>query len=276
MSRTLIRWLACAAVLPALAGCFKSKVVVHVNADGSGQVVETSHAKTIDLGLPMAPTSPVDKAKERAAKAVANMGEGVTVESVSELPKDGDWQGVKVVYAFSDINKLQMVPVPLSSGDSAEEGQENAPPRKEEMVTFSFQEGAAGQSPKLTVHMPPLSKATGGATEEAPPEAMYGLLKQMFEDAEIQVAVQVDGAITNTNSKFVSKSNKAVGLLRMDLGRWVKDDAAFKQLMALDRNLDTAEVEKTFGSPPLNKYFKVEMQKDVDIEFTPAAESVTN
>jgi hypothetical protein len=309
MSRRVIRSAVALAALTLLAGCVKSKVVVHVNPDGSGRVVERSQMKLAGLAeLAGEGGFSSDQAAEAAAVA-QKMGEGVTVESVKEL-KSGDWIGAERVFVFSDISQLKLSLSPQGAGDEAAPGEDlgGGAEDEDQPVTFDFVPASADAPARLTVHVPevrsplggssgggdePEAVAAGGEDDEGDPapdgdsprelEAALGglgeamgealaeaMLKPMLEDAHIEVSIVVNGTIGDTNARYVSTSRKSVGIARMDLGKLSKNSAAFKALMKLNKAANREEAAGQLDSAPLNKYLRVETQEAVTIEFSGA------
>lgn len=278
-----------------LAGCIKAKTVVTVEKDGSGTVEQTMHTKALDLGFPgmekPTPEEELAAAREQAEKNAQKMGEGVTVQAVERAaPRDG-WSGIRTVYAFQDVTKLNVEPMPDAelggglqmggpgpggagfppAGPGAEPG-ETAPMEEEDdddPVRFEF---TAGPTPKLTILTPPMTPPA----EAGPPEgegnqqeqAMAQMMMMQFLDGMlVEVQVKVAGRITDTNAKYVSASRQIVGLLRMDFGALTKNPAAFGKLMSMGEGATSEEVEKQLQDPALGKHIKMETQERVEITF---------
>lgn len=289
MSRRLVLGVVGLMGLVLLAGCIKAKTVVTVEKDGSGTVEETVYMKGMDLPFPgMEKPSPDEefaKTREQAAQNAKKMGEGVTVESVERVaPRDG-WKGVRTVYAFQDVNKLAVAPMPDASfggvqvggqgpgmGGPPPAGADAAPQQEddeEEPVRFEF---TAEPTPKLTILTPPMTPpAEGGPPEggDNPQEqAMAKMMMAQFLDGMlVELQVKVAGKITETNAKYVSPSREIVGLLRMDFGALVKNPAAFGKMMAMEEDATREELEKQLQDPLLGKHFKMETKERVEITF---------
>jgi len=103
-----------------LSGCIKVRLVVKLNEDGSGQVVEeiVFGEKLVNASkrLTEGPTIDDLTSEKRVRERMAKMGEGVSLVSrdVEEQP-DGSVR-LLVVYAFEDISGLRLAPVPYGSG----------------------------------------------------------------------------------------------------------------------------------------------------------------
>jgi len=237
-------------VLFVFTGCIDHTTVVMVNKDGSGTVTEATY-----LGLAMQQMMQMAAAmggeqnasgglimsEEEMKEKAATMGEGVTFVSSKELKKQDGSTGVKVVYSFTDINKLKLSPDP----DAADKGQgmmgANQPaPEKSDPITFEFK---GGGSPSLVINLPQEDKTTAGEptpTEETPvpPSAQeIAMMKQMFTGMRFKIAVGVEGAIKKTNASYVSKdaenNDRYVTLFDVDMDKLMEDEGAFNKLISM-------------------------------------------
>jgi hypothetical protein len=296
MMRNVVPSLVGLAGLVLLAGCIESKTVVTVGKDGSGTVEQTVYFK--GMPLPMAgqktPSSQemLDAMRAQAAQTAQSMGEGVEVQSVEQLaPRDG-WKGMRIVYAFSDIGKLRVGPVPeINPGQLQMGGQgrsmegfrpggagpgagpaPGAMPASlggKEQLRFDF---TPEPTPKLTLIMPPMTPPAGAGTPPAgqDPQAQAmakAMMAQFLDGMLMEFRVKVDGQITSTNAKYVSRDRQVVGLLRADFGALVKDSAALDKMLAMGQAATPEEVEKQFQDPDVAGYIKVETQEQVEIAF---------
>ncbi len=270
MKRLLLPALAAAAAL-SLSSCFQSEIVIHLNKDGSGTLVETTTvgAQMIAMMGQMAglggeaekdkdPLAEMYSAEE-ARKKVANYGEGVTFVKVEKIDADGK-KGGRATYKFADINKLKINP------DAGTSGLESSIPAPEEVkeaekkadpMTFSYSGG------KLAIKLPqPDEKKAGG--EEAPkpelgeqdPQQME-MMKNMMGDMRFSVKLVADGGISETNATY--SEGGTITLMDMDFGKIVKNDAAFKKLQTLDQK-DPAAFKTAFKDV---EGLKMETKKEV-------------
>src|SRR3546814_12219325 len=74
----------------------------------------SSEVCSADLAAPAEPTAEEKLAETRASaeKTAAAMGEGVSFKEVEALPAQNGRQGVRIVYAFTDINKVTLAVMP--------------------------------------------------------------------------------------------------------------------------------------------------------------------
>ena len=294
-------------------GCIELKTIVTVEKDGSGTVeqtvyytemdagafgmtfdVEGAEANGFDFGDAVKKPSEEEKlatTRAQAEKIAASMGEGVTLQTVEPLPPRNGRKGVRIVYAFKDINKLRVDPLPevtlggggmqigdaggpdLGAGDFPADGQfgESPAPAAEEegdKVRFEF---AADPKPTLTIYTPdvtPPSDAQPVEDDDPQAKAMASMMmKQMLDGMLLEFRVRLNGRLTDTNATYASRKFNAVGLYRMDFGNLVKNQAALDKLLSMDSAADADTVKKQLQDPALARYLKLEMKERVNVSF---------
>lgn len=280
-----------AVLLATTAGCLESKMVVNVQKDGSGTVEHTMYMKDMGMmGMSMegakqpSPEEQLQSIKASAEKNAAKMGEGVTVKSVEALPARDQWKGYRTVYAFTDISKIKVTMMPeMDMGGGASMGMTAGPDgpgadpaakpankQGKDVVTFQF---ASGETPKLTVVMPPFelpsenAAGAGGPGEKPADPAMMAMMGPMFDGMLIELQVKVAGTVTNTDARYLNKSKTSVGLARMEIGSLFKDQAAMKKMQELEKIKDEAAAKEALKDPALAKYMMFEMKEKIEIEF---------
>jgi hypothetical protein len=247
-----------------------------------------------DMPLPMAgqktpsPQELLAAARTQAAQTAQSMGEGVAVQTVEQLaPREG-WKGMRIVYAFADVGKLRVGPVPEvnlgglqmgGQGPSMEgfppggagpaPGASPAPQDDAEQLRFEF---TTEPTPTLTLLMPPMTPPGGAgpppAAQDPQAQAMAKAMMAQFMDGMLmEFHVKVDGKITRTNATYVSTNRKVVGLLRVDFGALVKDPAALDKMISMQQATTPEEVEKQLQDPQIAKYVKIETKQQVEIAF---------
>jgi hypothetical protein len=263
--------LAAPVLLLALAGCITDTTTVKVKADGSGTVekVTIMSAEKAAMLAAMAKQMGGDAAKpaelfsvEKSKAAAAKMGEGVTFVSAEPIktPKE---EGIKAVYAFTDITKLK-----LSSGPEAPEGAGPGEPKKEEekeQVRFKLAKLPNGNALVTAVFE---EKGRAAAEKKAAPKEPEAgelmMMKQVLGGLKISVIVEPQGTVVKTNSPY-NEAGK-VTLLEFDLDPILKDDALLKKFAASqDQNLSFEEARVMFKDVP---GLKLPPAKEVTIEFT--------
>jgi hypothetical protein len=218
-----------------LTGCLQVEKIVKLNADGSGTIEETVVlTKSALAGLQQmaagfggdkggkAPALP-DIADEAKLKAAAvKMGDGVTL--VSSKKVDGEQgQGFTAIYAFTDINKLKLDQNP---GDALpDSGKAKASVGKKEPITFHFTKGSPAE---LTFAMPVPEFKPKKEQPEGMEDMAMQMMKQMFKDMRISLALEVQGKITETNAEY--RDGSRVTLMDMDFNKLLADPEKFKAL----------------------------------------------
>ncbi len=223
-------------VMLGLTGCLQMEQIVKLKPDGSGTVEETVVLSKAGLAAMEQMVGAIggdkkteggsampdlyDEAKIKAA--AAKMGDGVTFVSAERI--DGErGKGFKAVYAFTDVNKLKLDQNP---GDALpDSGGPKPAANKKEPILFQFDKGSPAQ---LTLKMPaPEFKA-----KEPQPEGMEDMamqmMKQMFKDMHISMAVEVEGTISETNAEY--RDGSRVTLMDMDFNKVMADPEKFKAL----------------------------------------------
>jgi hypothetical protein len=229
-------------LVPALmlaAGCMKGQRVIKVNADGSGTIVDTitlgEQAKGMLAGMEgMDKSTPAEKKakKETKLKAAATaMGEGVTYVSQVEN-KDG---GETITYAFKDISKIKIEPMPNPS--SADSKSSN-----EEPITFRF--AKTGANPVVTVVFPKPKPSTGEKKPEPKPEEIQqaiGMMKGMMAGLRVTSQLEVNGKLVKTSSPWGATGN-SVTLMEIDFDQL--DEAGLKKLAASGNDMPSPAMLK--------------------------------
>lgn len=262
------------------AGCFTSDSVIAVQPDGTGTVTNTILLKsaTMELLKNAGPFVEPDKggaaeggtpapkeffSEAKMREATASMGEGVTFESMQPLKREG-WEGVSVVYAFTDVSKLKY----NMRSESAVAATDSSP----KLLTFRFTPAAAATPAKLTIVLPleqalkERSKTTGQMPkmDDSPMgKAMLEQFKTMFEGLRASVAVEVAGPIVKTNADYVSGSK--VTLLAIDFNQMMASGADFEMFGAIsDGTIPLSEAREKLKT---TKGLSMQLQPEVNVEF---------
>jgi hypothetical protein len=272
-----------------LTGCITFLTEIKVRGDGSGTMVQTitmnpeQMKKTVEaiakqMGGTM--TESKDGAKKESPKATdkgpfkeddlkgkaADMGQGVTF--VSAEPIDTKTAaGVRVTYAFKDINKLSINPKP-----GAAMGMDAPGASSKEPVKFRFKRMPNGNA-VLTILMAHDKPDTKGPAASPPPPAspeasaqQQEMMKQMFKGLHMGMAVDVEGKIVKTNSPYVEGSK--VTLMDIDFDPLFSNEKGFK---ALSEKLEKAmgDDRKTMEALKGVKGLMIVTDPEVSIEFAP-------
>jgi hypothetical protein len=180
-----------------------------------------------------------DKANEKAAK----MGEGVSVEKVEKIDKDGK-KGARVTYKFADINKLKVSPDDATSGMEQGLGGEagakvEEAKKKSKPITFQLADG------KLTVNMPqpdltgdkPEGEAGEVSEEVAKPDAAEQaqaeqMMKAMFADMKVSFKLVIEPGIAECDATHVD--GNAITLMEMNFGELMTNPDGMKIMEKLE------------------------------------------
>lgn len=218
-----------------LTGCINSTTLIKLKADGSGTVEQTTLMNTAALKAMMpgaekqAGGSVINKADlERTA---ARMGKGVRLVSAEPARGANGFEGSKAIFAFDDINQIQVSQGPNMSGGT--DGRMAPEPGAEDPVRFTLTR--SGGTSTLTiafVDKPGSSKATQTNSTGDMPDLtnpmMMNMIKSMFAGFKINIDLEVVGTIVKTNAEYVTGSR--LTLLEMEMDALLADEAKLKAL----------------------------------------------
>jgi hypothetical protein len=192
--------------------------------DGDGKVESKPEARTDEAG-PFKENDLKEKARD--------LGDGVTFVSAEKIDTETA-AGVRVTYAFKDINRLSINPKP-----GAALGTEAAGSSAKGAVKFRFEKKK--EKSILTVVIPK-GKAPA-AEKEKPPAAQSAetdaqqlqMMRQMFRGMHIGLSVEVGGKLLKTDAPYVS--GNTVTLFDIDFDPLLSDA---KSLATLNEKLSGA------------------------------------
>jgi len=282
-----------------LTGCITFLTEINVRGDGSGTMVQTitmntgqmkesmdGIAKQMGAKTPESKIEPKEDTKNRPAaepevgqvkednlkgKAV-DLGTGVTFVSAENI-ETKTASGIRVTYAFKDINLLAVNPKP-----AAAMGTEGAGASSKDALKFRFNRMQNGNA-VLTVVLPeskpesrpeaPKEQKTTSPPAGSPGEPaqdMSMMIMQMFKGLHMGMSVNVEGKVVKTNSPYVEGSK--VTLIDIDFDPLLSDPKGFK---ALSEKMETAKGDdrKMMESLKGIKGLKITTDPEVLIEFTP-------
>ena len=219
----------------ALTGCINSTTLIKLNADGSGTVEQTTLMNTAALKAMMPGAEKqmgggvVNKADlERTA---ARMGKGVRLVAAEPAKGANGFEGSKAIFAFDDINQIQVSQGPSMSGST--DGRIDAEPTTQDPVRFTLTQ--SGGTSKLTIAFvdKPGGSSQGGTSSDMPDltnPMMMGMIKSMFAGFKLNIDLEVAGSIVKTNAEYVTGSR--LTLLEMDMDSLLADEAKLKALQS--------------------------------------------
>jgi hypothetical protein len=219
-----------------LTGCINSTTLVKVNADGSGTVEQTTlmNMAAIKGMMPGAEKQMGGAVVNRAdlERTAARMGKGVRLVSADPAKGANGWEGSKAVFAFDDINQIQVSQGPNMSGST--NGRMSSEPTSDDPVKFSLTR--AGGTSTLTIAF--IDKPATGVTMQTGDKPgdmpdltnpmLMGMIKSMFAGFKINIDLEVAGTIVKTNAEYVNGSR--LTLLEMDMDSLLADEAKLKAL----------------------------------------------
>lgn len=218
-----------------LTGCINSTTLVKVNADGSGTVEQTTlmNVAAIKGMMPGAEKQMGGAVVNRAdlERTAARMGKGVRLISADPAKGANGWEGSRAVFAFDDINQVQVSQGPSMSGSTDGRGPE---PTANDPVKFSLTRSGGTSTLTIAFVDKPatgVSMQTGDKPGDMPDltnPMLMGMIKSMFAGFKINIDLEVAGAIVKTNAEYVNGSR--LTLLEMDMDSLLADEAKLKAL----------------------------------------------
>jgi hypothetical protein len=221
-----------------LTACLNSTTLVKVKPDGSGTVEQTTLMNTAALKGMMGGASgqmngPMMN-KAELERTATRMGEGVRLVSSEPVKGDNGFEGVKAIFAFEDINKIQVNQGPPGMSGGTGDRTRSAEPTSDDPVRFKLTRNGATST--LSINF--IDKAPTGKTDvpTPPPGDMpdlsnpmiMNMMKAMFQGFKINVGLEVVGAIVKTNAEYVTGPH--ITLLELDVAELLADEAKFKAL----------------------------------------------
>lgn len=291
-----LRPLAVLALALVLSGCFQTKTLVRLNADGSGTVEETvlmssSMAMAIMMGgmdllseegdeEPEIPDGPYSM-EALEARATSLNATFASVEPVDILFGGG----YTAIYAFDDINTLQLTAGPDASlpdglgsqlvtgaGESMEYDEEGNPieasqeDESADLISFEYQDG------RLKVRMPRpdapevADEETDDEDEKSGPNASeFQQMKTILKDMRFSLAVELPSPVRETNASNVD--GQLMTLFDIDFGTLLNTPGAFEQIEALDLDGPPKFSASAMASFPTIPGFVFEHEQEVTVSF---------
>jgi hypothetical protein len=228
----LIRLLGVLLATFSLTACLNSTTLVKVKPDGSGTVEQTTLVNMAALkgtmGMQGAPNGPLMN-KADLERAAQQMGKGVRLVSSEPAKGEAGFEGVKAIFAFDDVNQIQ-----ISQGPSVGGGSRSAEPTSDDPVRFKLTRNGATSTlainfiDKAPVGNGDMPKPASGEMPDLTNPMIMNMIKAMFQGFKINVGLEVVGTIVKTNADYVS--GPRITLLEMDVAALLADEAKFKAL----------------------------------------------
>lgn len=270
--------LALIALLPLLAaGCLQHEVVVRVNGDGSGTIVERvvmSH-EFIEMFKQMsAPGKPFQlRTAEQLRQDASNYGEGVRLHSGKNIETQFG-RGYEAKYVFDDVTRLRIGQNPgdRMPGESSEGAGVDGSTGK--FTTFSLRRDRQSE---LVVHWPvdepsvdageePAASVENGGADAVGPtteeeRAALEMMTAAFKGMRMAVHVEVMGEIVETNATH--RDGSRVTLVEISFAELLSSEDALLQ-MAQQKPESVADLKEMMTLIP---GLKLEIEPEVAIRF---------
>jgi hypothetical protein len=237
MNMRFLRMVSIATATLSLTACLNSATLIKVKPDGSGTIEQTMLMNVATLKGMMAGLDPQGQVKqsstpfseEQLRQAADKLGKGVRFVSYTPLKEANGFEGAQAVYAFDDINAINIEQDP-NLGGAAPAGPGAA--KKSNPVKFNLTR--KGDSSVLTVTFD--EKTTAGNAPATPPPtapenvdpAMMQMIKQMFQGFKVAIDLEVLGKIVKTNADYVNGSR--ITLMEIDMAALLDDEAKLRAL----------------------------------------------
>ena len=269
-------------VLPLLlVGCIQVETIIRLKADGSGTIEKTvlvsrefinmmGMMKTLfqsDSTGEDSAEDPFDFDDEETLRANASkLGVGVRFLSAEKIDTD-KLEGVKAIYAFSDITQVRIDPG--MTGDIPSMDDEDAPESsREEYADIHFRKGNPA---RLVITFPREEDEDAPdemesdtlSLEEDEDSGMGRRFKSMMKDARITLKFQIEGRISETNATFWDGSE--VTLIDLEFAKFMDNLDAFNKLQS-SKNLPFETRRQLMADIP---GVKIELNDEVEIAFKP-------
>jgi hypothetical protein len=220
-----IRIFAFLAVASVATGCLRISYTLNLKPDGTGSITKVIAVSKQGAGM-MGGGTAILPTEAKLREEAAAMGPGV--KFVSATPhKDGAFEGITAVYSFDDVTKLAV------NMEQAVTGSVNMPgtdpddkpdPDADVRLTFTREAGTSVLIMKMPDVPEPDEDSKKQAEQVAANPALEGIIKQMLAGLRMEVAVNIDGKIVDTNAPYVEGSR--VVLLRLDGDELIKSGNA--------------------------------------------------
>jgi hypothetical protein len=227
-----LRFLAVLVASCTLTACLNSSTIVKVKPDGSGTVEQTTlvnaGAMKGMMGGQGGPSGPMMN-KADLERTAERMGKGVRLVSSEPIKGEMGFEGTKSIFAFDDINEIQITQGPQMGGARSAE------PTSDDPVRFKLTRNGGTSTLSINYIDKPGAGTTDGIPNPQPGDMpdltnpmIMNMLKTMFQGFKINVALEVLGTIVKTNADYVTGSR--ITMLEMDAVTLLSDEAKLREL----------------------------------------------
>lgn len=229
----VIRILSLLVATTALTACLNSTTLVKLKPDGSGTVEQTTLVNMAALkGLGGGPSTGPMTNKAELERTAASMGKGVRLLSTEPAKGADGFEGTKAIFAFDDINQVEISQDPSMSGGT---NPDRLPARKSDSPV-KFNLTRTGATSTLTINFTdrpagtakPAEPGDRGDMPDLTNPMIMNMIKTMFQGFKINIDLEVVGSIVKTNAEYVA--GPRITLLEMDMAALLADEAKLKAL----------------------------------------------
>jgi len=255
-----------------LAGCLETTTLVRVDKNGGGTIEErvvisdsfmqilNSMSENAQTETQEAQTLDEEELEARAAR----MGEGVSLQSTEKLTTEKG-KGFMAVFQFQDINKVRINQNPgenVPTTAQALGGQEV----EQEYIQFRFTKGSPNTLVILAPKLQPKEKTEAEGEKKASEQeedstVMMDMLRQIYQDMRIGMAVEVQGTIVDSNAAY--REGSRITLMEVNFGTLLQDEETFKRLVTADPQ----SLEETKALIKNSPGMKVDLQEEIRVRF---------
>jgi hypothetical protein len=182
-------------------------------------------------GMEKSGQSPTVVNRADLERTASRMGKGVRLLSAEPAKGANGFEGTKAIFAFDDINQVQVNQDPNMGGGA--DNRLSTEPTREDPVKFKLER--SGGSSVLTIAFTDKPGMDGDKPSAGPGDMpdlsnpmMMNMIKTMFQGFTINIGLEVAGSIVKTNAEYVNGSR--ITLLEMDMEALLADEAKFKAL----------------------------------------------
>jgi hypothetical protein len=257
-----------------LSGCLQVNTRVNLNKDGSGTIEETVLMKNEMIKIMKEFAVMFDSTKteefemfkeEELISKASNFGEGVKYVSGEKFSIEG-YEGYKVVYAFTDVNKIRLSPSPddkIPFGDDLNKDEEKA---VDDYLKFNFTKGNPSTlvinfpKPQIEDEVKQDSSFTPVEDSTFNDETQQKFI-EMFDGMKIALHFNFKDEIDETDASFVDGSE--VTLMEVDFSEILKHKDVIKNLQSTQPKT-MEEFKEVIGDL---KGIKIEFKEQVTVKF---------
>ncbi|NTV06672.1 MAG: hypothetical protein HGA59_09250 [Chlorobiaceae bacterium] len=269
----LIRIAGLVVMLVTMAGCLEISTIVRVKPDGTGTVTErlliskASFSQTHSLNDKDKKGQPGQvPEKVELEKKTREMGEGVRFISIRPVSTKTH-EGYEALFAFRDINLLQVNRNP-DSGISADSASgEKAQEKKKQYIRFVLKEGSPSKLLIMMEHEKgaSVSPSSAAAKPQQNPEQLKmvaNIMKEFLKGMRIFMAVDIDGSLLGTNATY--RKGQRITLMDVDFDKLIANPEQFTSFSSSGTELSSEEMQKIMKKIP---GIRMETKKEVEVSF---------